>query len=343
MSIISKRISVILDSSFAHLLLASFLMFAACAVALGQGGVGSSRGLPTTSEGNNTIKGRVFFPTDTKEGTRIKVRLTSNDMVDQATSTDEDGTFTFNRLPAGHYTLIVEGGKDYDAYSEAVSIDQEASVGGRIQNIAINLRPKGTAAAISKIPKPARELYTKGMEAATKGDSKKAVEQFNAAVALYPEFGQAYFELGMQYMKLGQPDKAADAFQAALKITPDDPALRLNYGIALLNQKKFPEAEEQLRLALKKNNNVASGHMYLGLSLAKQNKLDEAITELQQAIKLGGNELSKAHYFLGGVYWQKGDFQHAADELEAYLKLTPKDPNADKLRATIQDLRSKKS
>lgn len=323
-------------------LLSACILLAACAVAFAQGGVGSSRGLPSSSGGNNIIQGQVFFPSEPKEGKRIKVRLTSTDFLDQTTSTNDDGTFSFNGLPVGHYTVIVDGGKEFDAASEPVSIDREASPGARNLKVSINLRPKGTADAYAKIPKAARELYTKGHEAAGKKDSKKAVEYFNGALALYPDFPQALNELGVQYMNLGQPDKAAESFQAALKLNPDDPGLRLSYGIALVNQKKYPEAEEQLRLALKKNNASPSGHMYLGLSLAKQNKLDEAVTELQQAIKLGGNELSRAHYFLGGVYWQRNDFPRAADELETYLKLSPNDPNAEKLRATIKDWRSKK-
>lgn len=341
MSLIAERLSARHLFSLRALLPACLLLMS-CAVAFAQGGVGSSRGLPSSSGGNNVIQGRVFFPFEPKDGKRIKVRLTSTDSLEQAASTDDDGSFIFNGLPNGHYTITVEGGKEFDTATESVSIDREASPGARNLNVSINLRPKGTAEAYNKIPKAARDLYAKGHEAAGKGDSKKAVENFNGALALYPEFSQALGELGVQYMKLGQPDKAAESFQAALKITPDDTGLHTHYGSALLNQKRYAEAEEQLRLALKKNDASPSAHMYLGVSLAKQNKLDDAVTELQQAVKLGGNELSQAHYFLGGVYWQRSEFQHAADELETYLKLAPKDPNAEKLRATIKDLRNKK-
>jgi Tfp pilus assembly protein PilF len=330
------------NSSVSSLFFSVLMLCAACGVALAQGGVGSTRGLPSSSGGNNVIQGKVIFSSEPKEGRRVKVVLTSTDFLDQTTSTNDDGTFSFNGLPVGHYTVTVDGGKEFDSASEPVSIDREASPGARNLQVSILLKPKGTAAAFNKIPKTARDLYSKGTESAAKGDSKKAVEQFNGALAIYPEFSQALYEVGKQYMSLNQPDKAAESFNAALKLSPDDPFIRLNYGIALFTQKKYPEAEEQLRLALKKNHNSPSGHMYLGLTLAKQNKLEEAVTELQESIKLGGNEMSKAHYFLGGVYWSKGEFPQAADELETYLKLTPKEPNAEKLRATIKDLRSKK-
>ncbi len=329
-------------SSLFSLLLSALLLLASCALAFAQGGVGSSRGLPSTSDGSNIIKGRVFFPGDSKEK-RVKVRLTSADLVDQSTSTDEDGSFVFNRLPAGHYTVMVEGSKDYDPYSEALSIDREASVGGRTMTVTINLRPKGTAAAVSKIPKAARDLYVKGQESAAKGDSKTAVEHFNGAVTIYPEFAPALYEMGVQYLKLARPEKAAEAFQAALKITPDEPSLRLNYGIALLQQKKYAEAETELQAVVKKNDSLPTAHMYLGIALMSQQKMDEAEKELLRAVSFNTNEVAAAHRYLGGIYWGKRDYQRAADELETYLKLSPKAPDAERTRAAIKDLRSKKS
>jgi tetratricopeptide (TPR) repeat protein len=344
MALISERASARqLRSALFRLLLPTLLLLIASVVAFGQGGVGSNRGLPSSGSGNNVIQGRVYFPSEPKEGKRIKVRLTSHDMMDQATSTDEDGSFIFNGLPAGHYTIAVEGGKEFDAYSEPVSIDREASTGGRIMNLTINLRPKGTAAALNKIPKAARDLYAKGQESAAKGDSKKAVEQFNGAITLYPEFGPALYEMGVQYLRLGELDKAADALKGAMKLNPDETSPRLSYGIVLLQQKKHAEAETELRAVLQKNDNLPTAHMYLGIALMSQKKLDEAEKELLRAVSFKSNEVNMAHRYLGGLYWAKRDYPRAADELETYLKLVPKAADAERTRAAIKELRGKKA
>lgn len=334
-------------------LLAAFLLFSSCVTAFAQGGVGSTRGLPESEGGINVIKGRIYFPVEPKEGKRVKVKLTSLDMMDQTVLTDEDGTFQFNRLPAGHFTITVDGGKEFDTAVEAVSIDREASVGGRNMNIAISLKLKGTADAFGKIPKEARELYTKGMESASKGDSKKAIEQLDSAVALYPQFPQALSELGAQYLKLGKADKAAESLGAALKITPDDANTRLSYGIALMNMKKFDEAETQFRQVLQKNSAMPTAHMYLGITLltlsrdekTKQYdmaKYNEAQRELEAAVASNRPEVALAHKYLGGIYAGNRDYKRGADELETYLKLSPKAPDADKIKAAISELRSKK-
>lgn len=43
---------------------------------------------------------------------------------------------------------------------------------------------------------------------------------------------------------------------------------------------------------------------------------------MQRAVKLGDEEVSLAHYYLGGIYWGWREYQRAADELETYLRLT---------------------
>ena len=321
------------------LLPALFLFYSAASFA--QGGVGSTRGLPGAGDGQHTIKGRVFFPAELGSQRRFKVTLKSPDAPEQSTSTDQDGAFVFNRIRGGQYTVIVDGAPDFNDVTERASIDREGSVGERIVNLAINLRPKGTAAAFNKIPKAARDLYSKGMDAAAKNDSKKAVEHLSGAVAAYPEFQQALSGLGAQYLKVGQADKAAESLAAALKLNPDDIMARLNYGFALMSLKKFPEAEAELRQVLKKNDALPTAHLYLGITLMSAKKLDDAEAEFQRAASSNSVEVASAHRYLGGIYWGKRDYKRAADELETYLKLMPKAPDAERTREAIKQLREK--
>ena len=81
--------------------------------------------------------------------------------------------------------------------------------------------------------------------------------------------------------------------------------------------------------------------MYLGVALIGLKNIDEAERELQQAAKLGGDQMGAAHKYLGGIYWARRDYKKAADELETYLKLSPKAPDAEQVRGTIKDLRGK--
>lgn len=344
---------LILDDRFCvcRLLIAALLLFIPLSSAMAQG-VGSSRGLPG-SGGTNTIQGKIYLPSGKPTETHLRVTLESPNTGTLSTVTDSNGSFIFNSLEAGEYRLTVEGGKEFENEVEHPAIYREASSGSRIINLTIQLKYKPELnPALSGVPKDAVDLYTKGLDSAKKGDSKKATEQLSGAVALYANFPLALNELGVQYLRLGQPEKAAEVLQKAVKLSPAEFFPHLNYGVALLNKKDYAGAETELREALKIKADAPTAHMYLGIALltlsrdekTKQYdmaKYNEAQKELETAVASNKAEVAMAHKYLGGIYMGNKDYKRAADELEIYLKLTPKAPDAEKLKVIIKDLRSK--
>jgi Skp family chaperone for outer membrane proteins len=316
--------------------------------------VGSSRGL-ASGDGSNTIQGRVFFPSG-EQNKMIRLRLESDDSGGEASATtDQDGVFRFNGLRAGKYAVVVDGGKEYESTREPVTIDPVG--GGRVVQVNIQLRAKADASnpAFAGVPQAALDAYQKGMAAAQKGNAKSAVEFLGKAVAAYPNFSIALSDLGVQYMKLLQWDKAAETFEALLKQRPNDATAQLDLGIALYNisaalltekkmddsNQKLAQAESHLREALKLKNTGPSAHYYLGMTLIKLRRYDEAQNELEAAIKNGGDGIALAHKYLGGLYMSAHRNKEASDELEKYLQLEPKAGDAERIKSTIKDLRSK--
>jgi tetratricopeptide (TPR) repeat protein len=96
-----------------------------------------------------------------------------------------------------------------------------------------------------------------------------------------------------------------------------------------------------MREAIKKSEAAFMAHLYLGIVLAHLKSYTESEAELLKSISLAGGKLGQAHYYLGGLYWKIGKYKRAADELEKYLELEPKAANADRVRSTIKDLRTK--
>jgi tetratricopeptide (TPR) repeat protein len=324
-----------------------------CAAPLNaQGGRGSD-GIGTG--GNNTIQGRVYFPDGKGSDLQLKVRLESTDMANLSTMTDMNGSFRFAGLQAGNYTVIVDGDQYFETYREPLTIDRQGNMTGRsprVLNIPIHLRPKtgrhtpettvGTVdASLSRVPQSAVALYNKGLVAAKSGDSKTAVEHLTGAIAIYPEFALALNELGVQYIKLNTPDKAVEALRSAVRVAPDAFLPRLNYGRALLEVKQFLDAEKELREAVKKNDASGVGHLYLGVALMRLRKLEESEKELLRAVSSGRDDMGLAHYYLAGIYWGRREYKRAADALETYLKLLPHASDAERVRSTIKELRSK--
>lgn len=316
-------------------------------------GVGSSRGL-SSGEGTNTIQGRVYFPPgENSSGKTVKLHLESTEAIGgSSTVTDQDGSFRFNGISPGNYAVVVDGGKEYESTREPVTID---SIGrGRIVQVTIQLRPKPDAAnpAFAGVPQNALEAYQKGTAAAQKGNSKDAVQFLNKAVAASPNFALALSELGAQYIRLSQWDKAAETFEALLKLKPADATAHVDMGMVAYNQgmlvikdkpddaaQKFAAAESHLRESLKLKNSGPSAHYYLGLTLLKLKRYDEAQAEMEATIKNGGDNIALAHRTLGGLYMSAHQNKEAADELEKYLALDPKAPDADRIKDTVKQLR----
>ncbi|MBD0371537.1 MAG: tetratricopeptide repeat protein [Pyrinomonadaceae bacterium] len=335
------------------------VLLSCSSLAHAQAGVGSTRDIAGGTGGSNAIKGRVYAPSGRAPGARLRVQLESSERGTMTTMTEDDGSFNFGGLLAGSYTIVIDAGKEYEVLREPVYIDRGNN--GRSFTVPVYLKPKGSAGgggadasnpAFAGVPKAAVDLYMKAVESSNKNDNKKAVEQLNEAIALHPNFALALNELGIQYLKMGQPDKAVEPLQKAVKIAPTEFFPHLNYGIALLNKKSFAEAETELRAALKINNDAPTAHMYLGVALltlsrdAKTNQYDmakysEAQKELEAAAASGKPEVAMAHKYLGGIYMGNKEYKRAADELEIYLKLTPKAPDAEKLKGIVKDLRSK--
>jgi Flp pilus assembly protein TadD len=341
---------------FSRCSLAGLLLLAFAVVTQAQSGAGVD---VNGTGGRNSITGRLVFPSGQRADARLKIRLESSGHGDLMVLADGNGNFTFRSLQGGNYTIVVEGGDFFETVRESVYIDPpvvdprtNTAIGpiSRPYTVQIYLKPKDEPAhakagvlnaALATVPKAAVDLYERGVQAAARGETDAAIDDLKRAVELYPNFGLALNELGVQYLRKGQLDKAAEVLTKVLHLSPEAPEPSLNYGIVLLQQKKFAEAEMQLRDAVKKNEHAYTAHLYFGITLIYVKNYDEAENELRKAVTIGGTKASQAHYYLGGLYWQTGKHQQAADELETFLKLEPKAANAEKLRSTIKELRTK--
>ena len=312
----------------------------------------------TGTGGNHTIQGKIFFPSGRRAEGSIQIKLQSFNAGEISTMADSSGSFSFASLSPGNYTVVINAGDDYEIAREGVTIDSDLNLSRsgiplnsapRRYTVMVTLQAKGGTrakasvvnAALTEVPENARTLYEKGLELAQAGDYSRALDNLKAAISIYPKFPLALNELGVQYLKLGQALKAVEPLKSAVKLSPDAFTPKLNLGIALLESQQVAEAETQLREALKQNDSAATGHMYLGITLIRLHSYPEAEKELLRAIELGGNQLGLAHRYLGGIYWGKSEYRRAADEFEIYLRLMPSAQDADRVRRTIKELRSK--
>jgi Flp pilus assembly protein TadD len=296
--------------------------------------------------GANAITGMVLHPGGRLER-RIAVRLQSMTKGDRTAMTDENGNFAFRGLASGDYTIVIDKEKEFEPFSQSVTIVQMrgAPPGTYMVNVRLTLKssPDGKPGVVDSrlgtVPKDARDLFAKGLELAKNRDFRGAIEQLNLAIAAHPTFMLAFNELGVQYLRLGELDKADAALVTAIKLEPEAFEPLMNRGIVLVTAKKYADAEPVIRkaLAIKEQSPVA--HYFLGQALAYVGNFDAAEKELRIAVETGGEQMKEAHRLLAIIYSSRGDKKRAAAEIETYLKLAPQAPDAEQLRRVARQLR----
>ena len=313
----------------------------------------------TGTGGIHIIQGYVFFPSGRRAEGPIIVKLQTYNAGELQVVPDSSGAFTFSGLAPGRYTVVVDAGDDYEISREGVYIDTDINLSRtnarvpsttRRQTVMVHLQPRNNRtqpkaavlnAALAAIPEKPRKLYQKAVEQSRANDPAKAADTLKEAIALHSNFPLALNELGVQYLKLRQINKAVEVLKEACKLDPEAFASQLNLGIALLESRQLNEAEGHLREALKRNASAQTAHLYLGITLLRLSKFEEAEKELLIAAQANAAQLSMANYYLGGLYWRKQDYPRAVEQLEKYLLFSPNAPDADRVRATVKDLRSR--
>lgn len=313
----------------------------------------------TGTGGKHSIQGRIFYPSGPRIDTRTQVRLEGTNTGGLSVMCDSNGYFKFSSLAPGSYTVVVDGGDNYENARDTVYIDSDIRpppgvvmpTYGRSYTVNIELRYKRSVVAAGKVgvvdaslaaaPDNARKLFDQALAAGRASKHEEAVQALLSAIAAYPEFALAYNELGVQYLILQRPSQAIPALRTAVRLSPDAYAPRLNLGKALYQNNQNTEAETEIRAAVLKNDSDWQGHFFLGLIDIKLKRFDQAEKEMLRALELGPKNLPGPHYYLGGIYWRAGDHKRAADELELYLKLNPKADDAEQIRQAIKGFRAK--
>jgi Flp pilus assembly protein TadD len=340
------EVGIMLKRNVPGLSLVLFSLFVVVRVAaqgIPQGAASTDTGLG----GVNSISGMIVSSTGQRIQRRVSIRLRAMTRGDRISTTDEYGNFVFRGVPPGDFVVVIDREQDFEPFSQNVSVIQPRGMPPQTYYLSIRLELKGRAEAkpgvlkaeFANVPKPALVHYNNAVDQAKKKDYQGAIEQLKLAIKEYPSFMLAFNELGVQYLKLNQLENADEAFQSALKITPDAFAALINRGIANFMMKRYGEAVPILRKALKKNAQSAVGHYFLGQALANLGLFEQAEKELLASLELGKEEMKEAHRILAILYASRGAKTQAADELEAYLKLAPDAPDAEKLRDKMRQLR----
>jgi tetratricopeptide (TPR) repeat protein len=302
------------------------------------------RNRASSGGGTYTITGKVLLP-DGRPAPGVKVSANS-EFTNTSATTDNDGVFSFGGIPAGNYNISAKT-EGFAQENEMFTISRDSSSGQTFQ-LNLYLRNPGQKKGdiysanpmFKDVSKAAIEKFQKAAEKIAKDDAKGAIPLLDEAIALYPQFAVAYYEKGAAHLKLNETDKAMAAFVKAIEIKPDYVEAKYSLGYTHFTMKNYEFASAIFVDVIQQKKDMPEAFMNLGISLVYLKKVDQAEYALKQAIGLkGGEKLALAHRYLGGIYIQKKKNAEAIAELQKYLDLVPKAPDADKLKQTINELK----
>lgn len=300
--------------------------------------VGASRGDGMTS-GSYSVTGKVMLP-DSKPAVGVRVNVTC-DYTSVSADTDQDGTYRVTGVPAGNCTITAKV-SGFDPATENRQITRDTPFGMAIYvPLFIRANPYSPSNPLFKdVPKQALEKFKSGMSRVEKGNTDAALALLDEAIVLHPKFAAAWYQKGQILLGKNEIDKAIEAFVKAIQIEPDYMDAKYAFGMAQLKKKSYEVSETVFRDVLKQAPAMSEAHLNLGISLFYLKKPDEAEAELKSAVAAkGGEKLALAHLYLGQIYAQKKRNAEAIAELQKYLDLLPKAPNAEHIKTVIADLK----
>lgn len=316
-----------------HLALASLLLVVGSSDSRGQGRGENTyyiEGSVVDQSGNPVKHARLILGTYTftRQGTAF-----SND----------EGRFIFERLTESNYKLDVSAA-GFANYQESIGLFSTS------RNLRIVLTPAARPeqlpdtenAVVSTqglaIPTKAREEYEKALHAEKDRKIEAAHEHLDKALHLCPQYAAAYATRGFLRLDEQKTREAEAAFQKALEIDPNQPDALLGMGRIRNSESRFAEAESVLLKARSANENSWQANYELGRACAGLGKDAEAEGYLRKATAVAP-AYPPVYYLLAQVLLRLNRPLDAVPEMEAYLRIAPAGPTADKVRDLIRRIK----
>jgi tetratricopeptide (TPR) repeat protein len=178
---------------------------------------------------------------------------------------------------------------------------------------------------VEKSPDSVMPRSELGIAYATRGETSKAIEQYQIALRMNPNFADGYTNLGLAYDDMGQLDEAIRHHEQALKLKPTAPAAHNNLGLALSKKGRLAEAIEHYRESLRLEPLSPGVHNNLGNAYQSMGWLDAAIDEYREASRLQP-DFPDTQINLGVAYAKKGMIDAALEHFLLAQQLNPDNP-----------------
>ena len=140
---------------------------------------------------------------------------------------------------------------------------------------------------LSKYPDVPIAHQNRGVERAAQGDHRRAIADYDAAIAESPKFAMAWANRGASKSDLGDRDGAIADLQEAIRLDPSRATYRFDLGLTLGDKGRWNEALESLGEAIRLKPDFAAAYLNRGLALEQMGRAGDGAADVQRARELG--------------------------------------------------------
>ena len=272
-----------------------------------------------------TLEGYVFGERDGGPPLRrLTVELIDQERAKYRETTEADGSFLFNKVQEGNYTIRVR-------FSEFIIVEEAVTVTSTGKNFAAVMLPKRWAGTRTFRSVTADQLAVQSnrdlQEKLTKAVKLTNQRDFAGAIRLYEQAaetaGQAdiWDGLGLLYLRVGRKDDAFHVFEKAIERDPDYLLSYAHVGAIYLKEQRYKELLAVAKRALLIDPKWLTGHAFLGEALLRTGDLEGALQAAETASQLARGRAPAPYLLLAKVRWAQRDCAGARKDMQRYLEL----------------------
>jgi tetratricopeptide (TPR) repeat protein len=253
-----------------------------------------------------------------------------------STYTDGNGMYQFNEIVGDCYLVVQRDG--YASVREFVqptgAPDVRKDISLRILAAEAGATPKNPVSQHElSVPPKARQSFDKGLQLIVeKSDYRAAIAEFNKAIAKFPDYYEAYAAMGLAQSKMGDAAAAEGSLRKSIQMSDEKyPQALIDLGSFYNTGKRFSDAEPLLRKAIDLDTSSWRAQYELAVTLSGEKKFADAIPSATAA-RDANSANPQIYLLLYTLHIETDNYSAAVADIDAYLKLAPNGPMADRVR-----------
>ena len=181
---------------------------------------------------------------------------------------------------------------------KALALSDKASLGERLLILGFEARTHGDPdrarqiadSLVAQYPADERAHWTLANACSAQQRYERAIDEFNAAIAINPRYSLAYNQLGYAYRSAGRMAAAESAFKQYIALVPNDPNPYDSYAELLMKSGRFEESIVQYRKAQSIDEHFAGAFVGIAANEMLAGRYEAAVIEAERYLRVARDD-----------------------------------------------------